>query len=399
MSEAGGNHASLGHMSTLALEPGRHRVTLLSALTFPLQLPSMLFVVISSLILALVTRGQGVLILTAILPIYLMLVWLTQFAFKMIDDVAHGRREASTATAEMLSPFGDARCWVHPALVAAIALLLFRYPQLSPTPVLTVAWLLFPASIGAIAVSGRIVDALNPISMWQVMRGLGRWYLLLLGATLLASTLEVWILRSDLWKVPRLILFELILLECYALIGGTLHLRRLELGFEPINSPERELERAEQERQLQRQHMFDDVYGKLRVREYSRAIAAARNWLAPLPNTELHRDVTALLEAGRSWSEPRAFGMFAQDLITHLLLVRQLALALATAEEALRQLATFAPSQESEAVALARYALQSGRKRMARSLLENYVARSPDQKPGAELLALQGRLTEGIEAH
>ena len=56
----------------------------------------------------------------SILPIYMMMVWLTQFAFTMIDDVANGRREAATATAEMLSPFGDPRCWVHPALAAVI---------------------------------------------------------------------------------------------------------------------------------------------------------------------------------------------------------------------------------------------------------------------------------------
>ena len=76
---------------------------------------SVLFIAMSALILALVTRGQGAALLMAILPVYMMMVWLTQFAFTMIDDVANGRREAATATTEMLSPFGDARCWVHPA--------------------------------------------------------------------------------------------------------------------------------------------------------------------------------------------------------------------------------------------------------------------------------------------
>jgi hypothetical protein len=221
----------------------------------------------------------------------------------------------------------------------------------------------------------------------------------LLGVTVLAAALEAWILRSDLWSLLRFVLFELVLLECYALIGATLHLRRLELGFDPINSPERELEQAELERQLRRQSMFDDVYRKLRVREYSKANAAARDWLESLPNTELHRDVIALLEASRRWSEPRAFGMFAQDLITHLLVARQSALALATAEEALRQFNTFAPSQESETVSLAKHALQTGRKRLAGSFLENYVVRLQGRTPGAELLALQRRLAEGREAH
>ena len=162
-------------------------MTLLRALAFPLHMSSVLFVIMSAAILALVTRYGGAMGFISIIPIYMMMVWLTQFAFTMIDDVANGRREAATATQEMLSPFGDARCWVHPALAAAIALTLFFFPQVPPTPVLVAAWLLFPASIGAIAVSSRVFDALNPVALWQVMRGLGPYYLLLLGGTLLAA--------------------------------------------------------------------------------------------------------------------------------------------------------------------------------------------------------------------
>jgi hypothetical protein len=370
-------------------------MTLLRAMAFPLHMSSVLFIAMSSLILALITRGQGAAIFMSILPIYMMMVWLTQFAFTMIDDVANGRREAATATAEMLSPFGDPRCWVHPALAAIIALFLFWQPQIPPAPVLLVAWLLFPASIGAIAVSSRVLDALNPVAMWQVMRGLGPYYVLLLVATLFAGLLLVWIAQSDLWSVAKFALAELTLLEVYALIGGTLHQRRLELGFEPISNPERELEAAETERELRRQKVFDDVYRKLRVRETPKAIAAAREWFDALPNIELQRDVAALLEASRSWSEPKAFGNFAQGLITHLLSARQPGLALATAEEATRQASTFAPTLEADAVALARYAQQTGRKGVARALLQNFVAKAKDQAPGAELLALQQQLGEG----
>jgi hypothetical protein len=294
----------------------------------------------------------------------------------------------------MLSPFGDPRCWVHPALAAAIAITLYLFPQVPPTPVLVIAWLLFPASIGAIAVSSRVVDALNPVALWQVIRGLGPYYLLLLGGTLLGGVLALWILRSGLWSLPRIALVELVLLECYALIGGTLYLRRMELGFEPVSTPEREQNQAETERKLQRQRMFDDVYGKLRVRETPKAIAAAREWLDPLPAIEMQRDMTALLEASRSWTEPRAFANFSQGMITQLLAARQLALALATAEEATRQAGNFTPSLETEVVELARYAIQTGRKRSARTLLKNFMARYAEHAAGTELLSLQRQLDE-----
>jgi hypothetical protein len=61
----------------------------------------------------------------------------------------------------------------------------------------------------------------------------------------------------------------------------------------------------------------------------------------------------------------------------------------------LRQLETFAPSQESDTIALTRLALHTGRKRMARSLLDNYVARLHNQTLGTELLELQRHLAEG----
>jgi hypothetical protein len=373
-------------------------MTLLRAMAFPLHMSSVLFIAMSSFILALITRNQGAAIFMSILPIYMMLVWLTQFAFTMIDDVANGRREAATATAEMLSPFGDARCWVHPALAALIAILLYWQPQIPQAPVLVAAWLLFPASIGAIAVSSRVFDALNPVAMWQVIRGLGPYYVLLLVALLLAGALGIWVLQADMWSMARFALCELILLEVYALIGGTLHLRRLELGFDPISNPERELEQAEVDRELRRQKVFDDVYRKLRVRETPKAIAAAHEWFESLPGIEMQRDLAALLEASRSWGEPRLFGNFAQGLVTHFLSARQQGLALATAEEAERQASGFAPAMESDAIALARYAQQTGRKGVARALLRNFSAKLKDGLPGADLLALQRQLGESAEA-
>ena len=84
--------------------------------------------------------------------------------------------------------------------------------------------------------------------------------------------------------------------------AGKLVLRRLELGFEPVSNPERELEQAETDRQLRRQSVFDDVYRKLRVRETPKAVAAAREWFDSLPNVELQRDMAALMESSRSWS-------------------------------------------------------------------------------------------------
>jgi hypothetical protein len=370
--------------------------SLLTALAFPLQLPSLLFIIVSSLIIALVPRGSAVGLITSILPLYLMAVWLTQFAFRIMDDVTEGRPEAPTATVEMMGPFGDARCWVHPALAAALSLLLRVAPSNVTWPVLAVAWLLFPASIGAMALSGRARDALNPPALWTVLRGLQAWYLVLLGALLGGAVLATWLVRSNLWDLPRVALLELLLLETYALIGGVLHLRRLELGYEPQHSPERQQERVETERMRQRQHVFDDVYQKLRVRENAKAVAAAGAWLQPLSAVDIQRDVLALIEASRSWSEAKGFGRLAQGAIPLLLSAQRPGPALALADEALRQDETFAPAEDGEAVALARHAMHSGRRRLAAVLIRNTLDQLKDQPPSAALLALQAHLQDHV---
>jgi hypothetical protein len=53
---------------------------------------------------------------------------------------------------------------------------------------------------------------------------------------------------------------------------------------------------------------------------------------------------------------------------------------------------------ESDAIALARYAQQTGRKGVARALLRNFSAKLKDGLPGADLLALQRQLGESAEA-
>ena len=213
--------------------------------------------------------------------------------------------------------------------------------------------------------------------------------------TVLCALLGALIGRSWLWSVVRVAASELLLLQCYALIGGTLYLRRFELGFIPARSPEKELEKQEAERQSQRQRAFDDVYAQLRARQYPKAIAAAGNWLKPLSVADLQQDVAALLRASRAWSEPRGFGVLAQGLVTQLLSMRQPGLALDAADEALGQTRSFAPAREDETIALARAALQARRIALARMLVENHLARSRNAAPDPELLALQRRLLEG----
>jgi hypothetical protein len=373
---------------------------LLKALGMPFQAASLLFVALTSLLLALVLAvGAGSLAtqLIGLLAIFLLMVWLAQFAFALIDDAANGVQETAAATAEMLSPLGDPRCWIHPFLAAVMAGLLYFNPRIPAWPVMGAAVVLFPASIGAIAISGRTRDAVNPLAMANVVRGLGGYYALTVLWIGLCALAAVLVIGSGMWNVLRIAALELLLLLVFAFIGGAVYLRRTELGFEPKVSPERTEQRLAHERSLERQRMIDSLYRDARVREPDRATATVSKWLSAAAPRDLRDEVGAILQAGASWSEPRAFGLLLRGMIPQLIDLKQLPLALAAAEAGLNVNPAFTPAAESQAVALIRYAQQTGRRRIAATLLSNFMnSISGKAAPGAELLALRDRLHDEV---
>ncbi len=154
-------------------------MNVLKVLAMPFQLASLLFVATSSLLLGLILSMANGLLMTVVLSlfaIWLMLIWLTNYALRLIDDAANGVREAKAASAEMLAdPYLDSRCWVHPLLAVALGAMYYLHPQWPAWPTLLAVTLVFPASISACVLSGHARDALNPLMMLRVVRGLGVW--------------------------------------------------------------------------------------------------------------------------------------------------------------------------------------------------------------------------------
>jgi hypothetical protein len=366
---------------------------LLKALGMPFHASSLLFLGTTSLLLALIL-SVAPLILT-IPAIALLLIWFTQFTFTLIDDAVNGKKETATASLEMLSPWGDMRCWVHPLLTLLVGLGLLLQPQIPRAPVLAACVLLFPASLGAIALTGRAIDAVNPIALVKVMRGLAQYYLLAVLWVVLCVALGVLVASSGMWMFLQLFVQQLLLLMVCAFIGGAVYLRRVELGFEPLVSPERAALREEQDVSAQRQQMIDTVFGHVRVHHQADALAAVRSWLEKAAPHQLPADVKALLAAGTSWSEKRGFALLTRDLAPLLISMRQPALAFAAVEAGLAASPAFTLERESDAILMIRYAVQTGRKRLAATLLTNFMtATSRAGAPGPALLELQSQLNQ-----
>jgi hypothetical protein len=241
--------------------------------------------------------------------------------------------------------------------------------------------------------TGHARDALNPLTLWRVVRGVGPWYLPLVLFVALCAALGVFLEHHLPYGFVLLACLQLLLLVVYAVIGGALYERRLELGFDPRNSPERIALKQQQERIEHRQQFLDELHKHLRARKCDRAIDSTHGWLRSADPAQLPGDVQALLDAGQSWKEHRDYPILLQGLTSQLLELKQAGLACRVAEAGLGVAAEFRARTEADTVSLVRYALETGRRRTATRLLGNFVARAGAEfKPGEALAALQGRL-------
>ncbi|MET0281639.1 MAG: hypothetical protein ABW278_11050 [Steroidobacteraceae bacterium] len=374
-------------------------MSLLKTLGMPFQAASLMFVAISTLLLAWTSSLGGAFLVIGVTVYWLMLVWQINFAMRMVDDAANGLQRTAAASVEMLgNPLADARAVVHPTIAAALALAFFLRPEWPVAPTLAVAALLFPASIGATTMSGHARDALNPAAMARVVRGLGLVYLplvLFVAGCALAGVLAIQALSFlSFWqRALAFALLQLLMLLAYAGIGAALFLRRLELGFEPRRSPERVEAAQDHARTQRRQQFIDGLYRDLRVRESARATTSARQWLGAAPPAQLAGDLHAILEAGSQWQEAREYPRLLRGLLPVLLELGQPALAMTAATAGLAAHPDFAPADEATAVSMIGYALHTGRRRAATQLLDNYLRSAATQAaPGPQLQALRDTL-------
>jgi hypothetical protein len=358
------------------------------ALTLPFQLTSLLFVGISALLLGLLFTFGSLLSPLVALGTYVLLSWLNKYAFALLEQCANGATVMPVASVEMLGLFGDWRSWVHPLLALAVWLAIRFAPALS-APILMVAVAFAPASIGALGMSHNPLEAINPLSWWRVMRGLGGYYLLLILACVIAAVLVYGLALLPLWQALRHAGMGLVALCLYALIGGVLHERRLQLGFEPRHSPERVAVRLDAERLARRQKMIDAVYTPVRVADYARAALPLQQWFANVDEKYLAGDLDAVVAQASVWPERRGLATVARTLISHLLLNHKPTLAVEIAESVLKQIPDFALGTEAETIVLAQSAKLTGRRRLAILVLDTLQRATPDAKPSEAVVALR----------
>ena len=166
---------------------------------------------------------------------------------------------------------------------------------------------LFPATVAILGFGERPWQAVNPLTWYRVIRGLGPFYVLLLLALAACGLVALLLFRLDLWTHHRGRRSRCgARWRSSASWAPSLFLRRRQLGFEPSRSPERAAARAEAERLKVRARMVDDVFQLVRIGKHVDATAPLARWLNDAEPEHVSKDALPRRRAGAAAGKARS---------------------------------------------------------------------------------------------
>jgi hypothetical protein len=375
----------------------------------------MLLIGIFSLVLMLFVQGG----LFGLYCAVVLASFLFGYGFALLDAVVQGRREPPVLSLEMVSP-------VERRPLALLALLLVFYfltaelqPLIGDTWVAALRILLLalvPSMVATMSVTGRIIDAINPIAvigtilripvayavllitigmLWYVpitlLRIMGRS----LPNVLHKESLLPWYIASEVgWYgfavgAIGIVLFMYLWLGMFACIGGTIYERRKELEIDAAASPERIAARAKTELERQRDKIMDRVFAEIRGGALGNAGNTVRNLIeqaqAPL-------DECRWLYARAATTDQRLASYLAQLTLPRLLETKATGEALKMLRERLAVDADFRPLTGEQLLRLAQLARDGGQRSIARQLLVDFSRHYPNSASESAAAKLQAEL-------
>lgn len=344
------------------------RVLLLPFQATTLILVAIFSIVLSALDLHLVFGSVGKVILQ---------IWILKYCYVLVENVSEGNTEAPVMSQEMLSPF-EVRPWIQLALVAIGASLCISIGGTAGIALGVFLLALLPASIAVLGFGEKFYEAVNPLTLFKVIRGLGPLYFALLAAMVVYSAIAWFVASTGVWRIFVHAVQLLCELSFFALIGGCMYLRRRQLGYTASISPERDAERAENERIKLRARMMDEVFQLARHGRQVDATAPLAEWFKDLDAEHVCRDAYHAAEQVLRWENPAAVNTIGSTLIRHLLRFGRPDAALAVFERLRGHTAQFTMDSASDLRTLAEFAESTGRDELAASMrLE-----TPIQQPG-----------------
>jgi hypothetical protein len=211
-------------------------------------------------------------------------------------------------------------------------------------------------------------EAVNPLTWYRVIRGLGPFYALLLLALAFCALVAFALLRLDLWTLVAASIAIWCEVAYFSLVGAALFLRRRQLGFEPSRSPERAAARVEAERLKERAKMVDDVFQLVRIGKHVDATAPLARWLNDTEPEHVTKDAYYVAEQALRWESPLALNTLGSTLIRHLMRYGRPDAALAVFEILRTRAPNFTMDSVNDLRTLAEFAESTGRESLAQAM-------------------------------
>jgi pentatricopeptide repeat protein len=304
-----------------------------------------------------------------------MQIWVIKYCYALLEDVADGGSDPPVMSTDMVSPL-EVRPWVQ-LTILIVAVLTCRLAGGTAAWILAILFLaLLPASIGVLGIGEPFYQAVNPLLLWRLIRGLGPLYLGILAAMPLYLAVIWAASHLGVWSILQHAAGLLCQLSFFSLIGGSIYLRRRQLGIEPSRSPERAAAREETERVKLRARMIDDVFQQVRIGKHVEATRPLAKWLSGLDGETAARDAQYIAAQALGWESPAGLNTLASTLIRHLLRAGRPDAALAIFARLRERAPTLTLDSSDDLRSLADYAEASGRTELAVSMrLETPVFR------------------------
>jgi hypothetical protein len=308
--------------------------------------------------------------------------WFFKYAFLLLDHAAEGRPGAPVLSIEAANPLGEMR-----PLAYTLAAVVFYFGTgaigdlIGPT-VLTAIRLLglaaLPAIIATHTVTGSFARALQPQAIGAMIARLGWGYVLVVAFAVCAGLLgRAIVLEGDeIAFLLRIALLMLLWLAMFSVLGGVLHARRHEVGFEPEHSPERRQRRDDEDRDRARDLLIDQVFAEFRAGRQQTAWQTIEQHATRSPGPIV--EYSWILSRVAAWPNPRLANRVAQALLPLLLAAQRNGEALEVVRARLQADPEFRPLASEHLLKLAELARDGGDRPLARSLLHDFEHRYPD---------------------
>lgn len=332
----------------------------------------------------------------------ILLSWYSKYSFVVMDHVAEGANEPPVLSVEMVNPLSEQRPLI--LLMMVIGLLFAAnwarhwIGERGSLVLLFVAGAILPAVVAVQGATNTVVQSLNPRRVLGLIVRLRGDYLVILGFIALVGLFARFVFESALGgALPLVVQVALIMyawLAMFALIGGVLFERRLDIGLEDVHTPESLVagdddDDAPDERARDKE--IDRIYAEWRGGAHANA------WNTVLAIVGKSSDPIAELrwlhQRASQWPDGRLADRLARELLPRLLAQRSTGEALDLVRERLRKDPRFRPAGSAELLTLVQLARAAGDRATARLLLQDFS----QLYPGDPAQAMVDRLNTQLQ--